>query len=215
MFFSKTVEIESLISEYSDTVVACFNYYMHAMDTLLKVNATDKRKEFVLGIESLERAADEKRHQIIQELLQGGLIVDSRKSLMRMLEHLYGVCNVCEDILQEIDMQKINLHEILQEPIQSINKISKNQLEVLVQTIAAVVGKYKLEEMILSIRLIENLETQVDTLEHDVVRKIYDMDLELAEKNQLRALIGQIGNIADIVEDVSDEIEIIMMARSV
>jgi uncharacterized protein Yka (UPF0111/DUF47 family) len=37
----------------------------------------------------------------------------------------------------------------------------------------------------------------------------------LAEKNQMRELVNMIGSMSDRIEDISDQIEIIMMARKV
>jgi hypothetical protein len=41
------------------------------------------------------------------------------------------------------------------------------------------------------------------------------MDLELAHKNQLRELVMSIGDIADLSEDCSDRIEIVVLKRKV
>ncbi|MBC7960110.1 MAG: DUF47 family protein [Vallitaleaceae bacterium] len=215
MFFTKSQEIEKLMRLYTDAVLEGYDYYLVAMTSLLGDATRDESHMYMVEMAKLERKADAIRHHIIRQMLVGGLVVDSRKSLMRMIEHIDHAVDVCEDVIQEIYLQNMNILESLKEPIEKINAITKEQLDLLVHAVLGIVGKYDLNEMFEVIRKIELLESEVDTLEHSSVIEVFEMPLELAYQMQMRMLISQVGNIADIIEDVSDEIEIIMMARKV
>ncbi|HAA86030.1 MAG TPA: hypothetical protein DCE14_06785 [Kosmotogaceae bacterium] len=59
------------------------------------------------------------------------------------------------------------------------------------------------------------MEHSADDDERSLIRKVFDMELSLAEKQQLRELILTIGSLADISEDCSDRIEIVILKRRV
>ncbi len=215
MFFSKSDEIKKIMKVYLDALVEGYDFYCLAMENILQGVSRKQAESYMFDMQRLEHAADLIRHQIIQQMLDGGLIVESRKSFMRLIEHMDSTINTCEDVIQEIYLQNMQIHELLTVPFKKINELTKIQLDLLVFAVTGIVGKYQMDELIAVIREIENLESQVDALEHKAVEEVFNLPLELAYKMQMRQLISLVGNIADIIEEVSDEIEIIMMARKV
>lgn len=215
MFFMKSGEIEKIMKVYLDALVVGHGFYMKAMEMIMQGTQREEVERLMLEMSRFEQDGDVIRHQLIRQLLEGGLIVDSRKSFMRLIEHMDNVLNNCEDVIQEIFLQNMKIHELLEKPFIEINAITSKQLNLLVFAVAGIVGKYGLKEMVGVITEIEDLEFQVDQLEHAAVKEIFELPLELAYKMQMRQLISLVGNTADIIEAVSDEIEIIMMARKV
>lgn len=215
MFFTKSGDINKIMKTYLDILHVGYEFYMSAMEGLLKGVARQEAESYMIEMKKLESEADLIRHQIIMQLLEGGLIVDSRKSFMRLIEHMDDIINNCEDTIQEIYLQNMQIHKLLVEPFIKINLITREQLELLVFAIEGIVSKYDLNELIEVIRKIEALESQVDEIEHALIKDIFELPLELSYKMQMRQLISLVGNVADIIEAVSDEIEIIMMARRV
>ena len=51
------------------------------------------------------------------------------------------------------------------------------------------------------------LETDVDRMEADLTRRIFESTLEIGEKLHLSRLLDRIGRIADAAEDAADELE--------
>lgn len=216
MFFNKTNNnIEKWMVVYLEAVTKSYSFYMSAMDRLLDGVNTETTKLLMVEMEEHERKADEIRHLIIRQMLEGGIIIDTRVSLLRMIEDIDHVVGVCEDIIQEIYMQNMVIQEIVKAPIKKIHDITNKQLDLLVYAVRGIVEKYDIDEMLDDIREIEKLESEVDAIEHEIIKEVFDLPISLSEKAQMRTLIGQVGNLADIIEDVSDEIEIIMMTRRV
>ncbi|PKM93295.1 MAG: hypothetical protein CVU84_16445 [Firmicutes bacterium HGW-Firmicutes-1] len=216
MFFNRmNTNIEKWIGVYLEAVTNSYSYYMSAMEKLLVGTDTDTTKQLMQTMEEYEKKADEIRRQIIRQMLEGGILVDTRVSLLRMIEDIDRIVGICEDIIQEIYMQNMIIHDIVKNPIREIHEITNKQLDLMVYAVKGTVEKYDVNEMLNDIREIEKLETKVDIIEHDIIKKVFDLPIGLAEKTQMRTLIGQVGNLADIIEDVSDEIEIIMMTRRV
>ncbi|PKM52174.1 MAG: hypothetical protein CVV02_02060 [Firmicutes bacterium HGW-Firmicutes-7] len=215
MFFKINKNIEKWIVVYLESVTNSFTFYMQAMEQLFEDANIETTLQLMQKMEEYEKKSDEIRHQIIRQMLDGGIIVDTRVSLLRMIEDIDSVVGVCEDIIQEIYMQNMCIQDIVKAPIRKIHEITNKQLELLVYAVRGTVETYDLKEMLENISQIEKLETEVDAIEHSIIKAVFDLPIGLAEKTQMRTLIGQVGNLADIIEDVSDEIEIIMMTRRV
>lgn len=216
MFSSKSAQIESLLDSYLGTIDKTFSCYMDAMSKLVLGCDKEERLSWTDKVHGLEHEADRIRHEIIQKLIQGGLLLDARKFFANLIERVDKIANLCEDIIEAFYLQDIKVNEKLIEPILEINKLTKEQIELLKFCVRDILRKYDVGIMFEKMRKIEALETDVDKIEKTAILAIYeDGQLELAEKNQLRDLIRLIAHIADIVEDTSDEIEILMMTRRV
>lgn len=215
MFFTKNKHLEKWIVVYLDIVIKSYDYYMKAMTQILDGVNEETCERFMHEMEDLERKADEVRHQIIRQMIEGGILVESRVSLLKMIEGIDRVVGICEDIIQEIYMQDMHIEDIVKDPIRKINEMTFKQLDLLIYAVKGTVEKYDIDEMLEDIRVIEKIESEVDDLEHSAIKAVFGLPIGLAEKVQMRMLIGQVGNLADTIEDISDEIEIIMMTRRV
>jgi len=215
MFFTKNKHLEKWIVVYLDIVIKSYDYYMKAMTQILDGVDEETCERLMHEMEDLERKADEIRHQIIRQMIEGGILVESRVSLLKMIEGIDRVVGICEDIIQEIYMQNMHIEDIVKDPIRKINEITFKQLDLLIYAVKGTVEKYDIDEMLEDVRAIEKIESEVDDLEHSAIKAVFSLPIGLAEKVQMRILIGQVGNLADTIEDISDEIEIIMMTRRV
>ncbi len=65
------------------------------------------------------------------------------------------------------------------------------------------------------IRDIELMESKIDDLENKAIKTLYASDIELARKNQLKYFICKISDTSDVIEDISDIVEIILALRKV
>lgn len=215
MLFSKSEEIKNLVGEHSDAVVNCYDKYEEAITEVLKGCSKNKVEKYTNQLRELESVADSVRHKIIRSLLEGGLLVDSRKSLMHVIEGVDVVADITEDIIQEIYIQGFMIPDFLHEPIREMTTVTKKQLTVLNKAIKSIVSKYKIDKMTKMINEIEELESKVDDLQQGAIKALFETDMELAYKMQIREFVNLIGSMSDIIEDISDSVEIIMMARKV
>lgn len=215
MFFSKTEEIKGLVTEHTEAVMACFNMYEESMQGIFSNCKESELKTYSTKLGALESEADKVRHQIIRRLLEGGMIMDSRKSLMRVIEGVDDVANKTEDVIREIYIQNMVIPKSLHNSLNEINEVTKKQLTILIKVIRKVVHKYKIKDTLEMIHSIEMLESEVDVIEDKTIKELFKTDLSLAEKMQLKKIINLVGSMSDTIENISDLVEIIMMARKV
>jgi len=215
MLFSKSDKMKELVGRHTDQVMTCYEKYTIAMTCILKGCDHKDIEAHTNALRLEESKADEIRRQIIRQMLEGGLVVDSRKSIMRVIEEVDGIADLAEDTIQEIYIQNIQIPAYAEETISRMVEITERQLGLLIRIVKGVVDRYKAQEMSDVILEIEGLESAVDDLQQKLVKEIFDSAMSLAEKMQLREVINMIGHMSDLIEDISDEIEIIMMARKV
>lgn len=215
MLFSKSEEIKVKIGEHMALVETCLRTCRDDLAILLEGCEREELYKLMQTLRKMESAADYKRHEIIRFLLEGGLLVDSRKSIMHLIEATDRVADISEDIIKEIYYQQLVIPPMLKQAILDMMDVTIKQYELLKEAKLNVVSKYKVKEMTKLLLSIETLESQVDDLHMAATLVLFDSDLDLAYKRQLREHLNLIVSLSDLIEDISDEIEIIMMARKV
>ncbi len=215
MLFSKSDKIKELVGNHTNQVMRCYDKYEEAMKVILDGCDKEATGAYTNELRLMESRADEIRRQIIRQLLEGGLVIDSRKSIMHVIEAVDEIADLAEDIILQIYIQNIVIPIFTHDSIRAMTEITSRQLYLLVDVVKGVVSHYKSEEMTQTILQIEGMESAIDGIQQSVVKTLFETDMSLAEKLQLRELINLIGHMSDLIEDISDEIEIIMMARKV
>ncbi len=141
--------------------------------------------------------------------------MDSRKSTMRLVEGLDGIADTASDVIDMLVFERIRLHEDMIQPLMDIHRITGKQLEIFINVLVQLVSKYDFDKMLASISKIEELESEVDTIEKRLIKAVYGTDMELSQKLQYKDLITLVTGMSDSIEDLSDEVEIILASRRI
>ena len=56
-------------------------------------------------------------------------------------------------------------------------------------------------------------ESQVDAIEQSLYKKVFVLDMGLAERVQLAKMIEYLSDISDIIENIADKIQIMLITR--
>lgn len=220
MFFNKSNQIIKQLNLHAQAVITCFNEYQVGILELVKIQSKqpfDKEAQIAIvnKIVTLEREADIIRHQVIRDLLQGGLLVDSRKSTMRLIEGIDLIANIAEDCIQMICDENIVLDPWISHSIHEINTLTGKQLELLIEVLLQIVTKYNMDDVLLQIEEIEHLESQADQVENMLIKDLFEKELDLSLKLHYKQFIRLVTSMSDIIEDLSDEVEIILASRRI
>ena len=215
MFFSKGKEVVELVDKHLKAVNICYKTYEEGFTKLLISRDEQSLKHYCDKLNMLETEADTLRHEIIRKMLDGGLLVDSRKSLMHIIEGADTVADLTENIFNMIYLEGISIKDYMIEPIKAMNEITHNQLELLINAIEQVIYKFDMDQLYDIIRKIEQLESEVDIIEKQLLKDVFTDEIPLSMKLHYKQLINSITDISDLIEDISDAIEIVMLARKV
>lgn len=161
----------------------------------------------------LEAQADDVRREVAMELMGGALLASMRGEFLELIERTDRVANRAESLLYFILLQQIAVPEQL---APSLRAISEKTVEMMAETRGAIHALFTDREAALErTRTIERLESEIDGLERGAIEQIFQSELELAERLQLREFVSRLADISDEIEDLSDQIEIIVATRRV
>ena len=213
--FSKGKKAYELISEHLDAVLSCYDLFTQAIAKMLVTGPGPEAEALALQVDKMESKADEARHKIIKSFLEGALLPESRREVLKLIELTDEIANKSESTIRQIALQQIVFPAEIKDNILRICDKTKDQLAILRKVIESLFSNFESQVNHEELIKINTLESETDQCEESAIKLVYNSKLELAEKYQLRDIISDISDISDIVEDISDMIEIIMVLRKV
>lgn len=214
MLFSRKENVHDLVQTHVSCVRDCLSAFQEFLNMVVEHGISDEAKALGLKIEELESDADAKRHKIISSLLNGALLPDTRREVLKLIELIDEIANQCEEVMKQILLQNVKFPKPLKSYVYSMNEKTCEQFNLLDQVIENLFKRMNQDEDNLPIlKSIEELESEVDDFEYEAIKELFNSDLSLAEKNQLRGFISKIADISDVIEDISDVIEIVLAIR--
>jgi predicted phosphate transport protein (TIGR00153 family) len=171
---------------------------LHNDETSIEIYAEEVHK--------MESAADSKRREMENAMYQGAFLPNFRGDFL-------GLAEASENVVDQIVLQNLVISDDLKEDLLKQVQLSVETYRVCRE--AAVNLFQELDVAEEKIKETEKLENIEDSHERALVKKIFEKDISLAEKRQLRELVISIGNIANLSEDCSDMMEIIVLKRRV
>ncbi len=213
--FKKTSNVASTITEQIKDVEGCLINFENFMRAL---TAGDASKETLGalkdGVMQMEAAADRSLNMMIESLGTGTLLPSTRSDLINIATACDSVANKCETISLMMVIRKFEMPKVFGERIMKILEITRNQFELLEKAIKKLFSDFnKLMKDHSILYDIRDLETDVDKVELSLYTDIYEMDLDLAEKNQISQFVELICDISDIIENIADKIQIMLITR--
>lgn len=219
ILFKKTNHVIQLMNEHADSVTACFMEYVTVFNEIIDLQPSSDNlafdRSFTDRLKTYEHEADQVRHKVITQLLQGGFLPESRKSTLILIEGNDKIANIAEEIIRMIVFERIEISLFIVSALKMINDITTQQIRLYMSVFKKIMTNYDFDEMTQDIRQIETLENHVDAVENEVIIQLFSLDIPLANKLQLKSLIKAVSQISDEIEDLSDEIEIILSSRRV
>lgn len=203
MFFKKETKVQELIQKHVQIVGEAVNSWKEAFSYYLEENKEDFQAKTLAVIE-LESKADEVRKEAQLILYQGAYLPIFREDLLDFLEL---TDNIADDAEKGVDFLKIENPVILpvwNEEIETILAKSQ-QAFIFFQEAFAILSKER-STALSSTHKVQRSEKEVDKLQDGLMEKIFQSQLSLAHKLQIRDLILTIGHVSDSSENASDKV---------
>ena len=210
MLWGKQKKIEALVIKHLDKVVETLDHFQDSLYSYLGGDI-DQADRLALATHRAESSADDIRRDVEAELLGGALLAPSRRNILEIIERVDSLANAGEAALDYIMLQHIEIPNEIKEQLHSIGEKTgeisrevKQAMQMMFDDIGHVSEHTK---------AIEIKEGEIDRLERDAIKIVFEMDIGLAEKLQLRGMIEQLVEISDRAEDLSDRIDIVVVER--
>jgi uncharacterized protein len=210
-FWKKEQKVEALVLKHLGKVVESLGYFQDGLAAYLEGEDSVTVESIALSTHRAESRADDIRRDVETELISGALLAPSRRDILEVIEMVDRLANAGEEALNYLLLQNVHipteLNPILRQIAAKTEEITvevKTSLHMLFENLSGVLPHTK---------AIENKESEVDHLEREAIRQIFTMEIDLAEKLQLRGVVLSLVEISDRAEDLSDRIDIMVAQR--
>ena len=212
VLFQKTKELNAKITEFLNNISESAIIFAKAVDDYLLNGDSDEFASLLNNMSSLEARNDQLRRNIETELYEHTLIPESRADVLELLEGMDKVVNMFEAQLYQFSIEKADIPESFSPLYLELVESTVNAVEALVRSVRAFfINTSEINDHIHKVMFFEK---QGDMIGTKLKRMIFDdKKMELSHKIQLRMLCDDIDAIADLSEDIADQLSIYAIKR--
>ncbi|MAE63810.1 MAG: hypothetical protein CMJ18_06015 [Phycisphaeraceae bacterium] len=212
LFWKKERQVEQVLDEYLGQAADCVRTFVLAIDAYLDDGINERFEQLLEQTHHYESEADDKRRQIERTMYRRELIPESRGDILGVLEALDLIPNRCESVLYQIWTQSIIFPAQFAVDLKEMVRINAESTSVLFDTVRLLFrGTDKVDD---GARHVDDLEGQSDRLERQMIRSIFQSDVDKVDMLLLKELVLEIGAISDRAENAADRLSNIAVKRS-
>jgi predicted phosphate transport protein (TIGR00153 family) len=160
-------------------------------------------------VRQFESEADSIRRNAETMMYSGAFLAQSRGDMLGLIEAVDKVANKAETVADVIYLQNLKIPDSLNEKFIKEYECSIEAFKALYVSVENLFED--VEKSKNAVLEVERWENTGDGIERNLIRDVFNLNIELAKRIQLRELALQIGDIADRAEDASDRIEIVIL----
>ncbi len=122
------------------------------------------------------------------------------------------IADSAQDILDRIIFLGLKFDHLDKKQVKEMQELLLKQFSQLTQGVELLFGE--MDQALVYARELEEIETRLDSIEEEITRKIGRIaELDTADKLAHRDLVKNISDLADIIENVGDSIDMIVSMR--
>lgn len=210
---SRTKRLEIQIEEFLDKVTESTELFSIAFKVYLAEGVDTQFEEFLNKVQAIEREGDELRRQIETELYERTLIPDLRSDVIWLIENMDKLTNICKANLFRLSIQQPEIPDKLRATYIELIDITIDCVNKVVFTAR---NFFEDHESVADLaREVALLETKADEVSSPLQRRIFDSDLDLSQKMQLRYFVEHFDELANQSEDIADQLAISAIKRRI
>ena len=217
MLFSKnnSSKVHALIMEQIKDVEGCLIDFENFMLAALKPDTTDDMlRALSSSVHQMENAADRSLRRMIDSLT-GAFLPSSREELISIAASCDKIANKCEHIALMMCYQRFRFPLVYTIQIQDLLRAIREDYDLLKESISQLFSRFGdlLEDHSILDR-IRKQESKADAIEDRMHEQIFAMDeIDLAHQMQMSHFLEELGDIADMIENIADQIQIMLITR--
>ncbi len=206
MFFDKKARVvEEMMFKLFDQIEIVLEEMRNMLHDYLHNNKKFKQESF--QVHRLEHKADKLRRKIGQMLSSGAFLPIYREDYFRLIESVDNIANQAEHLCDYVTLTRPEIPEFAEAAIVEMIQLTvENYIPLKEMLLNFISGKREISELAKSVRL---MESKIDELQFHATRDIFKSSIEKLDKFHLKSFIDQICIISNLIEDVSDQVEII------
>ena len=211
MFWKKQQEIEDLVFEHLNRVDESLRFFIQSLNAYVQEGDLEKADAMALETHKSEGQADDVRRRVETQLLAGALMPTSRRDILQLVEQVDRLANAAENALDHLLLQRIEIPDVIRPGIVEITA----KTEVIFSHVKGAISNLfkKMETALEHTAQIELIEGEIDHIERKILKKLFELDLDLSHKLQVNSFIRSAVELSDRAEDLSDHIELMVAQK--
>ncbi|GAK56504.1 hypothetical protein U27_03466 [Candidatus Vecturithrix granuli] len=212
-FWKRERTIEQLMDQYLEEMRTCLDLFKDAVCTMLEDSTSQAAADLVLQVDQAESRCDELRRQIEMELYGKALMPESRGDLLGLIEALDKVPNWAEEMAYDIHLQRVVFPQTLHKHFCTLVEKNVQCVHVLYEAASAI---FKDIDVVFTLaQTIRQIENEIDDLEHQLIREVFDIEERLSYQNLLHRTIRGICDISDKAQNVAERLTVLAAKRQI
>ena len=213
ILFKKQKIIELQIIEYMDICLQCINTFDEAINCFVTTGCGESFDYFAEKIHKFESKADDVLKKLELDLYKKALIPESRGDIILLLEKVDKLPNIIETVLFEIRIQRMTIPVELIESFEKLASLSTEACRKVIECVSCLFNNQ--EKVVELVHKIDDLESEADHVQNSMLRELFELEIDLAEKLLFKSLITIMGNISDKAENIANRINLVLFKRRV
>lgn len=206
LIFKKEKAARKLALEHFEKTQDCLQSAFTVIEQYMAgdlANAKRSAKEVI----ALESGADTLKHQLRDVLFSGAFLPNIRSDVYRLVDSVDKVADMGETFSHFVVYQRPVIPEHFHEDMDDICRLCLSCYEELQQGLKCFFKpKGEIELLREHASKVGDLETEVDNLQADFTRRIFESSMGMGEKLHLCQLLKYVARVADRAEDAADEL---------
>ena len=214
IFSNKNPKLSRCFSDHREDVVNCFGRFEEFFKVLFSETPDSAALQSIkIAVDNAENAADgELRHVV--DLLSDSFLPTTRTHMITLVQSTDDVANLCQEVVRHVMLEKIEFPSEIRADLLEIIAITKTQLSILYNAIDLLINDFKTlnnDRKVLDDVRAE--ESKVDNIQAVLHERIFKLNISPAEKVYFRDMMELICDLSDMIEDISDKIQIMLVER--
>ena len=213
MLWKKEKKVHRFMDEYMAEALSCMDLFQECLFAMFEDSTSEKAKTLVQQVDDAESRADELRDKIEMKLYRKALMPESRGDILGLVEAVDRVPNWAEEVAYDIHLQRVQFPKSLIEKFRQITAMNVECFYLLHKAIEALFTD--INTVFELTKKVDHKESEIDTLEHELIRDVFDIEERLSYQNTLHRIVRGICDISDKTENVGDRLTIVAIKKLV
>ncbi len=211
LIFKKEKAARKLALEHFEKTHDCLRLAFAVIEQYM-AGDIELAKQSANEVIKLESEADTLKHELREVLFSGAFLPNIRSDVYRLVDSVDKVADMGETSSHFVVYQRPVIPDYFHDDMNEIFRLCLSCYEELRQGLKCFFKpKGEIELLREHTSNVGDLETQVDNLQADFTRKIFESSMGMGEKLHLCQLLKYVTRIADRAEDAADELQFAAM----
>ena len=211
MFLNRQRKIEAQLNEYRSTVSLCLEKFQDSIKRYCRDADPAQLQTDYNQLHHYESLADDIRREIEVVMYSKALFPESRGDILGLLETMDKIPNQAEKTVLVMLTQNVRIPEPFHPQVLQLVQVCRRCVDALLDSAAKLFSDFT--NAAVAIGKIDELESEADLIEADLISRIFKSDMAGFDKLLLRDVVRDIASVSDRAENAGDHVRIIVAKR--